>query len=146
MGRACATGELKGRLMHAINHLIYTQGQTNVRPSAMRNHALHLARRVSPPDRGPNGGALAEAGSGGVLQTCRSEARGICGEGAIRGHQGGLGVGVSCKYCGHRMRPGIAMGQTFSGSPDFPASAGGRQAEGWEDVNDASSARSAGIA
>ena len=70
---------------------------------------------------GADGSALAEAGSGGVLQTCRSEARGICGEGAIRGHQGGLGVCVSCKYCGHRMWPGIAMGQTWSaGIPDFP--------------------------
>lgn len=31
----------------------------------------------------------------------------------------GMHGGLSCKYCGHRMWPGIAMGQTFSGSPDF---------------------------
>lgn len=105
--------------MHAMTHFIYMQEAADVRSSAMRHHALHLERGLQAADRGADGSALAEAGSGGVLQTCRSEARGICGEGAIRGHQGGLGVGVSCKYCGHRMRPGIAMGQTFSGSPDF---------------------------
>lgn len=28
--------------MHAITNLIYTQEYSNVRPSAMRHHALHL--------------------------------------------------------------------------------------------------------
>ena len=94
MGRACATGELKGRLMHAITHMIYTEGQTNVRPSAMRNHALHLARRVSPPDRGPNGGALGEDGAGGVLPAGQAETR-RCGDAATRrGHPGGVGFGL----------------------------------------------------
>lgn len=33
----------------------------------------------------------------------------------------GMHGGLSCKYCGHRMWPGIAMSQTWSaGIPDFP--------------------------
>lgn len=30
-----------------------------------------------------------------------------------------MGFGLSCKYCGHKMRLGIAIAQTFSGAPDF---------------------------
>lgn len=102
--------------MYAITHLIYSQGDADVRTSAMWDHALHLERGISPADRGANRCVLVEGDAGGVLQVGGRKAREGCSEEAIRGCQNNLG----CRRCGGEVKPGIAIEQTFSGSPDFP--------------------------
>lgn len=91
--------------MHAITHLIYKgkdHGEETNRGASSRLPAdAEIPRSSGLPEAMPGllEGALRGAG--------RHEGRGDCAG------------PVGCKRCGGELKPGIAIKQTFSGSPDF---------------------------
>lgn len=91
--------------MHAITHLIYTG----------KDHGEETNRGTH--------GRLPDGAEGASVQGL-PEAMPDFMAGALRGagrHEGrGDCAGpVGCKRCGGELKPGIAIKQTFSGSPDF---------------------------
>ena len=128
--RAACCGLADGLTMHAITHLIYSEvalkcAEVASQCSEVEIHAHRTAsRRLPAGEQGRTIPPVSEAVYAAMEGMLRRE-RVHCGcedrEGEIKSlNESGRNMS-KCRRCGGEMKQGIAMWQTWTGSPDFAA-------------------------